>query len=869
MTGTTQLRTPGLDGLTPMEVQQRVDRGQVNDIPHGTSRTVNDIIKANVFTRFNMLLGFLLVVVLFVAPIQDALFGFVLVANASIGIVQELRAKRALDRLALLSAPRARVVRQGSVGELAVNRVVLDEVLELQPGDQIVVDGVVLLSANLEIDESLLTGESDPVSKNPGDGVLSGSFVAAGSGRFRATRVGKEAYAIRLAEEARRFTLVRSELRAGVDWILGLVGWLLIPTEILLIWSQLQANDSLKEAIRSAVAGTVGMVPQGLVLLTSVAFAVGVIRLGRQNVLVQELPAVEGLARVDVVCFDKTGTLTEGRLSVHEVLPLTKTDELVPALGALGATDPAPNGTVRAIASAFSYPVGWRARARIPFSSQRKWSGTDFGDQGTWVLGAPEMVFPDDHAVINRAQTQAGEGFRVLVVGKTSQQLRSDQLPEGLQPVGLVLLGDRVRNEVTKTLEFFERQGVRTKVISGDHPQTVAAIARRVGIRNADRVVDARDLSEDDPGFEEAVEQGVVFGRVTPHKKRRMVAALQARGHTVAMTGDGVNDVLALKDADIGIAMGSGSSASRAVAEVVLVDGDFDHLPAVVAEGRRVIANIERVANLFVTKTVYTMLLVVAVALAGQAFPFLPRHLSLVGSITIGIPAFFLALEPTAHRARRGFLFRVMRFAVPTGTLAAFAAFAAYSLALAEGVPLLEARTVATLVLSGMGFFALLIVSRPLTAIRRILIGGMVFFLLLIIVVPAGREFFAIELPAIVLLLAAGGIVGVSGGFIYFSLRTMGWLQQVPQVRAIVEESEVVLTKVERKVVEVAGPVVKRAGASVRRARQRSVAAVKTSTLRAGRGVQSWVRDGGQRRQTKPRNRNRPGSHNDRNRGDG
>lgn len=860
MTGTTQLRTPGLDGLTAVEVQQRVDRGQVNDIPHGTSRTVADIVRANIFTRFNMLLGFLLVVVLLVAPIQDALFGFVLVANASIGIVQELRAKRALDRLALLSAPRARVVRQGSVGELAIHRVVLDEVLDLQPGDQIVVDGVVLASANLEVDESLLTGESDPVSKAPGDGVLSGSFVAAGSGRFRATRVGKEAYAIRLAEEARKFTLVRSELRAGVDWILGLVGWLLIPTVILLIWSQLQAHETLREAIRSSVAGTVGMVPQGLVLLTSMAFAVGVIRLGRQDVLVQELPAVEGLARVDVVCFDKTGTLTEGRLSVHEVLSLTGTDDLVPALGALAATDPAPNGTVRAIAAAFPHPVGWRAEAHMPFSSDRKWSGSAFGEQGTWVLGAPEVVFPDHAAVVDRAEDLAADGYRVLVVGSTPAGLRSRQLPDGLQPIGFVLLGDRVRNEVIQTLEFFERQGVRTKVISGDHPHTVAAIARRVGIRNAERVVDARELPEGGPEFEEEVERGVVFGRVTPHQKRRMVAALQARGHTVAMTGDGVNDVLALKDADIGIAMGSGSSASRAVAEVVLVDGNFDHLPAVVGEGRRVIANIERVANLFVTKTVYTLLLVVAVALAGLAFPFLPRHLSLVGSITIGIPAFFLALEPTAHRARRGFLFRVMRFAVPTGTLAAFAAFAAYSLSLAEEVPMVEARTVATLVLSGMGFFALLIVSRPLTAIRRMLIGGMIFILLLTIVVPAGREFFALQIPALVLLLAAGGIVGVSGGVIYFSLRTMGWLQRVPQVRAIVEESELVLTKVEQRVVQVAGPVVKRAGASVRRVRQRSVAAVKGSTLRAGRGVQRWVRDGGRRQQNEPRSRKGQGS---------
>ncbi len=860
MTGITDTRTPGLDGLSPGEVQQRISRGQINDIPSGTSRTVGEIVRANVLTRFNLLLGFLLVVVLFVAPIQDALFGFVLVANASIGIVQELRAKRALDRLALLSAPQARVVRQGSLGDLAVNRVVLDDVLDLQPGDQIVVDGVVLAGIGLEIDESLLTGESDPIAKSPGDEVLSGSFVAAGSGRYRATRVGKEAYAVRLAEEARKFTLVQSELRAGVDWILGLVGWLLVPTVILLVWSQLQVHEALKEAIRSAVAGTVGMVPQGLVLLTSMAFAVGVIRLGKQNVLIQELPAVEGLARVDVICFDKTGTLTEGRLTVHEVQYLTQTQDLVPALGALAATDPTPNGTVRAIASAFAHPVGWRARAQMPFSSERKWSGTYFGDQGTWVLGAPEVVFPDEPRIIDRAEALSADGYRVLVVGNTSEPLRADLIPEGLLPMGLVLFGDRIRDDAAKTLEYFELQGVHTKVISGDHPRTVAAIAKRVGIRNADRVVDARDLSEKDPGFAAAVEHGVVFGRVTPHQKRRMIAALQSRGHTVAMTGDGVNDVLALKDADIGIAMGSGSSASRAVAEVVLVDANFDHLPAVVAEGRRVIANIERVANLFVTKTVYAMLLVIAVALAGQAFPFLPRHLTLVGSITIGIPAFFLALEPTTRRAQRGFLFRVMRFAVPAGTLAAFATFAAYSLALAEEVPLIEARTVATLVLSGMGFFALLIVSRPLTPMRRILIGGMVFTLLLIVVIPFGREFYAIQLPGLVLLLAAGGIVGASGGVIYFSLRTMGWLQQVPQVRAIVEESEIVLTRVEKKVIEVAGPVVKRAGARARQARQSTATAMKTATLGTGRRVLNWVRDGsGPRRRTDRSKRDSPG----------
>lgn len=852
MTGQTATWVPGLDGLTQAEVLARIERGEVNDVPRGPSRTIGQIIRANVFTRFNMLLGALVVVVLFVAPIQDALFGFVLVANTLIGVVQELRAKAALDRLALLSAPRARVVREGVVEEIPIDRVVLDDVLDLQPGDQVIVDGKVVASRGLEIDESLLTGESDPVFKHPEDEILSGSFVAAGSGRYRATLVGKEAYAVQLAEEARKFTLVRSELRAGVDWILAMVGWLLVPTEILLIWSQLAAHENVKEAIRSAVAGTVGMVPQGLVLLTSVAFAVGVVRLGRRKVLVQELPAVEGLARVDVVCFDKTGTLTEGRLTVKEVEHLAEGTDMISALGAVCATDPTPNGTLRAIARTFPQAPGWRARAQIPFSSERKWSATSFVDQGTWVLGAPEVLFPTERGVLERAEARSHEGFRVLAVGHTASPLESEALPDGLRPIGLVVLGDLVRSNATRTLEFFERQGVATKVISGDHPHTVAAIARLVGVRGADRVIDARALPDTDEEFAVQVEQGTIFGRVTPHQKRRMVAALQSRGHTVAMTGDGVNDVLALKDADIGIAMGSGSSASRAVAEVVLVDSDFDNLPHVVGEGRRVIANIERVANLFVTKTVYAMLLALAVGVAGLAFPFLPRHLTVVGSLTIGIPAFFLALEPSIRRARKGFVKRVLEFAVPTGTLAALATFGAYRLAQTEGVSLAEARTVATLVLCSIGFFALVIVSRPLSAMRRLLIGGMVACLLLIIVIPSGREFYAIDLPGLVVLLASGGIVAMTGAVMYFTLRTMGWLRQVPQVRAFVEESEAVLGKVEQKVAEVARPVVQRARVSAKRLGKKSATTLRSSAQRAVKQVRTWSREVRDRRRRHP-----------------
>ncbi|HXJ66750.1 MAG TPA: HAD-IC family P-type ATPase, partial [Actinomycetota bacterium] len=658
-------------GLTEQQVRERVAAGQVNNVPPRSSRTVREIVRANVVTRFNALLGSMLVVILIVGPYQDALFGFVLVANTLIGIIQELRAKRTLDRLSVLTAPKARVVRGGSPQEIPVSSVVMDDVLELQPGDQVVVDGVVLDTRGLEVDESLLSGESEPVLKQPGDEVLSGSFAAAGSGRFRATRVGREAYAAKVAEDARRFTLTTSELRAGIDKILRIVTWVIVPTAILLVVSQLRSNIGFVEAIRGSVAGTVAMVPEGLILLTSIAFAVGVTRLARKRVLVQELPAVEVLARVDVLCIDKTGTLTEGRLVVEDAMPLDPAQPYDVALGALAASDPHPNATLLAIGQRFTETGGWGARATVPFSSARKWSAASFGEQGTWVLGAPDVLLASgasgglDRQAAEKTSELAEAGRRVVLLSHTEAALDGEQRPTGLQPVAIVVLGDRVREDAAQTLDYFERQGVEVKVLSGDHPQTVAAVAGRLGAKGAENPVDARELPDDETSLAAALDEHSIFGRVTPQQKRGMVKALQSKGHVVAMTGDGVNDVLALKDADLGIAMGSGAEASRAVAQLVLLDSTFDALPSVVGEGRRVLGNIERTSNLYVTKTVYAMLLAIGVGVVGLAFPFLPRHLTLIGALTIGIPSFFLALAPNEERARPGFLGRVLRFTIP------------------------------------------------------------------------------------------------------------------------------------------------------------------------------------------------------------
>ncbi len=798
-----ELATPQ-EGLTPTEVRNRVRAGQVNEVVDRPSRTTREIVRANVVTRFNILLGALLLVTLIVLrQPRDALFGIVLITNSAIGIIQELRAKRTLDRLEVVAAPKVRLVRSGKVAEYAVDKVVVDDLIDLRAGDQLVVDGVVVESAGLEIDESLITGESDPVRKQVDDNCLSGSFVAAGSGRYRATRVGQDAYAARLAHAAKRFTLVSSELRDGIDKILGIVSWVVVPIGVLLVWSQMRGGGTFIEGLGGAVAAGVAMVPQGLVLLASIAFAVGVVRLGRRNVLVQELPAIEGLARVDTVCFDKTGTLTEGKLTVKEVITLEDVDP-APALAAIAAAEPHPNVTMAAIATAFPDNPGWGIQANVPFSSVRKWSGVTFYGDGTWVIGAPDVVAPGDERSQQIAQEISADGSRVLLLATTPEPVQDLLLPPSVEPVAIVVLSDQVRMDAEDTLRYFAEQGVEVKVISGDHPDTVAAVAGKVGLAGS-IIVDARDLPEKRSELAQVMESATVFGRVTPQQKSSMVRALQARGHVVAMTGDGVNDVLALKDSDIGIAIGSGAPASRAVAQLVLIDGQFETLPDIVGEGRRVTANIERVANLFITSTVYALGLSLAIVLSTLPFPFLPRHLTLVGSLTVGIPAFFLALAPSRRKARKGFVARVLKFAIPVGVVATIATFAGYWLADVEGSSIQESRTTATLILAAIGLFALGIVSRPLVPWKKGLLGAMSALLVLSMALPPLRDFFALDLPRAVVLLSAVGIVAVTGVAMVFALRFVGWARVVPELLELPRTAEDPWKVLTRRFVERSG----------------------------------------------------------------
>jgi len=776
-------------GLTAAEVAQRRAAGQSNDVPSPTSRSYGDIVKANVFTLFNIVLGLLLVAILAVREYRDALFGIVLVLNALIGIIQEGRSKRTLDQLTLLSAPTVRVRRDGEVGEVTNAEVVLGDVILLAPGDQITVDGRVLDAAGLDVDESLLTGEADPVDKAEGDDVKSGSFVAAGSGTIEATAVGAASYAYQLGEEARRFTLVRSELRDGINTIIKVATWVLVPTGTLLIIAQMRSGEDFVTAVQGSVAGMVGMIPEGLILLTSTALAVSVVRLGRKKVLTQELAAIEGLARVDTICLDKTGTLTEGALTLADVVLArpgqTDLDVARAALASLVAADPNPNPSLAAIGAGIDADDPWPATAAIPFSSARKWSAATFAEHGTWVLGAPDILLtraePDTAAeVAALVDDFAAHGRRVILAarvpaGTVEAALTDDDLPARLEPVVLTVLEETVRSDAADTIAYFGLQGIAVKIISGDSHTTVGAVARRVGVPEAEHPVDARSLPTDDDALADAVEANAVFGRVTPHQKREMVHALQRRGHEVAMTGDGVNDTLALKDAEIGVAMGSGSPAARAVARFILLDNKFSVFPDVVSEGRRVIANVERVANLFLTKTFYAMVLSLGVGLAGIPFPFLPRHLTLISGLTIGIPGFFLALAANGRRARPGFLGRVLRFALPAGILAGLTTLAAYQLARSAGQTLEQDRTTAVIVLFVIALYVLGILSRPYDLKRIALVGSMAVAFLVALVLPITRSYFVLVEPDTEVLVTCLLLAGVACALLEAAWHLSSW----------------------------------------------------------------------------------------------
>ena len=776
----------GERGLSAAEVAERVARGAVNRVKDRTSRSVASIVRENVLTLFNAIIVGASIIVLLFGDLRDGIFGGVMIINAVIGIVSELRAKRTLDSLAIVDAPQASVLRDGTLSVIPARDVVLDDVIELTLGDQVSVDGTVLASAGLEIDESLLTGESRPVKKKEGDQLLAGTSVVAGSGRMVATAVGERVYAQGLSEQARAFTRTVSEIQCNdreqhdgddlqhaVDRHLNLghgtgegarlqvVSVMLLPVVALTFYSQNRiaggSGGDWREALVLSVASVIGMIPQGLVLLTSMNFAIGSATLARRGVLVQELPAVEVLARVDCLCLDKTGTLTTGGIRVREVDVVSGDAEVVMRALASASCD-RTNATAEAIwqhlegaeqAGAFE-----RIEWSVPFSSARKWSAWGTGRE-SWILGAPEFVIDEAVAtnavLLERVRAIAAQGSRVVALVRADEAVIDDKLPARRTVAALVTLEEDLREDAAETLDYFRSQGVHVRVISGDNPTTVGALAAQAGLTAPDgspaRLMDARDLPEDltSEAFNDAIESHDVFGRVTPEQKRAMVGALQARDHCVAMTGDGVNDALALKDADLGIAMGNGTQATKAVAQIVLVDSKFSVLPGVLSEGRRIIANMERVSSLFLAKTTYAAVLVIVTALVGWRYPFLPRQFSYIDSLTIGIPAFFLALWPNPRRYVPGFLRRTLSLAMPTGFILAAAALTAFGIV--DGPPIARESTAAILSLMLGAIWLLVITSRPLSLWKWVLLASVISATVGGVLLPPVRGFFSMVAP--------------------------------------------------------------------------------------------------------------------------
>ncbi len=774
-------------GLSPSEVAERIARGQTNATKQTTSRPLWHIIRDNVFTLFNAILTVCFIAILLFGDLRDGLFYGIVVANSLIGIVQEVRAKLALDRLALLASPIVAVRRGDETVTMDPAHVVLDDIVVLRAGDQIVADATVLDSVDLTINESLLTGESEPIAKHADDTVLSGALVASGTGHVRVTAVGSDSYANKLTAQIRRHSLAHSELRAATNRILVYISWVLGPIVLVVIGSRmltygngfnLAALDEgrWRIALLDVVASVVGMIPEGLVLLISLAFGVAAIRLARQRVLVQELAAVEILARVDVLCLDKTGTLTTGDVS-YRTYELFSADPHLDSALALFAHDDAANATARSLGAHFA-PTAATVVRRIPFSSARAFSAVELEQDGvasSWLLGAPEHLLVGANQ--ESAAVHAAAGTRTLALVRLDGELPSsedivlDDLV--LHPTALLLFGETIRSDAAVTMKYFAEQSVRCVIISGDNPTTVAALARGLGV--GDSSVDARTLTDDDQ-LRAALAEHSIFGRVTPDQKRAIVRVLQEDGRTVAMTGDGVNDAMAIKDADLGIAMGSGTAASKAVARVVLLDDEFGRLPNVLLYGRQVIANVERVANLFLAKTTYGILFAIVFAALLWEFPFLPRQLTLVSTLTIGIPAFFLALAPNRRIYHPGILGRLLRYAAPTGVIAAIVTFTTNAI-VRQLVSQDEARSITTLALWIVAFWILNVLSRPLDRWRAVLLGCMLTIFVLANTVPFGRDFFAMHLeptPVLAIGIVAGCIGATAIEAMYRIARSRG-----------------------------------------------------------------------------------------------
>ena len=765
------LETAPDGGLTSDEVRERLDSGWANEAVESPTKSDRQIIRENILTYFNLIFAVLGVCLIVVGDFTDLLFELLVVANTVIGIVQQLRSKRTIDKLSLLSASRVSAVRDGELRAVRTHELVRDDIVELAAGGQVPADGTVV-SGQAQVNEGLITGEADAITKNIGDRLLSGSFVISGKCRFRLDRVGADSYASRLTLAAKKESApAKSEMMRSLDLLIRVIGVALIPIGILLFYNQYAVQHlGLRQSTISMVAALIGMIPEGLFFLTSVALAVSVVRLAQNKTLIHEMSAIETLARVDVLCVDKTGTITGPDMEVREVVPLDPDSfpesQLANILGAFYRAMDADNDTAKAVLNRYPDGPDWPADSVVPFTSAAKWSAVNFTNQGCFVLGAPENVLGGEFAPLEkRTQEFARQGCRVLLLAQ------ADGAAEGeisgiVIPAALLVLENPIRKNAPKTFAYFHSQGVDVKVISGDNPVTVAAVAAQAGVDGADAWVDARELKSDEE-IAKAVKKYTVFGRVVPNQKRKIVRALQSAGHTVAMTGDGVNDVLALKDADCGVAMASGAEAACQVAQLVLLNSDFSAMTKVVAEGRRVINNIQRASSLYLVKNILSFFLAIITLFAGFPYPFVPIQLTLISALTIGIPSFFLALEPNHDLVRGKFMHNVLRRAFPGGLTAIIVILLAELFVFTFGLKLTELSTICVVLMGINGLMVIYYAARPLNFPRTVLLVSMsVSFLIVTVTAGASFSMHALSGAAwLVLVVLVGLLVPTQIGF--------------------------------------------------------------------------------------------------------
>ncbi len=717
-------------GLTQTQAQRRKELGWGNAVPDTAGRSEWEIILQNILTFFNLVFIVLAVLLLVGgSSIKNCAFLGVVICNAVIGCVQEIRAKRAVDKLSLLARKPVRVIRDGQRRECQPEELVLGDIVEFGPGDPICADGVVRSGA-LQLNESLITGEADVISREENGQVKSGSFVVAGRGRVELTAVGSDAFAARLSAEAKADPhAIKSEMMRSLDKLIQVVGILLVPVGLLLFYQEYAVlHLGIRESTEGTVSALVGMIPEGLYLLTSVAMAASALKLSKRKVLVQDMNCIESLARVDVLCVDKTGTITEPKMEVANLIPLTSDppERLERILAAMYSGREAENDTDRAMSELFAEDSDWVCIQRIPFSSQTKWSGAVFEQEGAYLAGAPEFILGSRFSeVAETVHSWSSMGYRVLLVAAYDGVPEPERLDaERVSPLALVLLTNQIRPQAANTFAYFAQQGVSVRVISGDNPETVSEVAARAGIPNADRYLDAASLQTDED-YLRAVDSCTVFGRVTPDQKKRLVEAFQARGRTVAMTGDGVNDVLAMKQANCSIAMASGAQAASQVASLVLLDSDFAAMPGIVGEGRRVINNIQRAATLFLVKNIFSLALSIISLFTNWPYPLAPLHLSVISALTIGVPSFFLAMEPNYERVRGRFLRGVLRRAFPGGLTNIFVVLAAQAFSDVFAIPTEQISTVCAAILAFVGLLVLYQVCKPFDRFRKLIWGAM------------------------------------------------------------------------------------------------------------------------------------------------